>query len=146
MSVFYLPFIIQGLLMGIDERIHLRRGLGRWERLGHPLDSLTVFVPLSFIALNKFSNDHLIVFMILSVFSCLFVTKDEFVHRKECDLLESWLHALLYIFHPIVFTTSALLWKFYPEDPFIHYQPIIVGLFMVYQILKWSIPWKFSQK
>ncbi len=37
------PLAVQGIAMAVDElHFHRRRGLGRWERLGHPLDTLTV--------------------------------------------------------------------------------------------------------
>lgn len=142
MKVLYLPFIIQALLMGMDEVLHKRRGLGSWERLGHPLDTLTVFVPLSYIAINEFTEERLIVFGVLAVFSSLFITKDEFVHARECSPVENWLHSLLFILHPMIFFCSGILWKSFPEDEFIQFQPVIVGVFMLYQIFRWSIPWK----
>src|SRR5262245_62756094 len=41
-SLFLLiPFILQTFCMAVDEfYFHRRRGLPRWERLGHPLDTL----------------------------------------------------------------------------------------------------------
>ncbi len=142
MSYLYLPFILQGILMGVDEKIHVKRGLGTWERLGHPLDTLTVLVPLSFIAFNKYSPGDLTVYVIMAVFSCLFITKDEFVHSKECSGVENWLHALLFVLHPMIFLSAGVLWKDYPESEFLKYQPVVVFVFMIYQILRWSIPWK----
>lgn len=137
-----IPFILQGILMSIDEVLHMKRGLGTWERLGHPLDTFTVFVPLSFIALNEYSIDNLKIYGILSVFSCFFITKDEFVHSTECTKFESWLHSVLFILHPMIFFCSGFLWKDHPDNEFLSYQPLIIGIFMIYQILKWSIPWK----
>ena len=142
MSYLYIPFIIQGILMGVDERIHARRGLGLWERFGHPLDTLTVFVPLSYVAINEYTKNGLTIFIILSVFSCIFITKDEFVHRRECSALECWIHAILFVLHPMIFLCTAILWMNHPENEFIIYQPMAVGIFMIYQIFRWSIPWK----
>lgn len=142
MNALYIPFILQGILMGVDERIHMKRGLGLWERLGHPLDSLTVFVPLAFIAIKECTQETLTIYIILASFSCLFVTKDEFVHSHECAGFENWLHAILFVMHPVVFLCAFLLWRDHPEDQFIHFQPLVVGIFMLYQILRWSIPWK----
>jgi hypothetical protein len=142
MKLLYLPFIIQGILMGIDEVFHMKRGLGLWERLGHPLDSLTVFVPLAYIAINECISISSTVFIILATFSCLFITKDEFVHASECKGIENWLHSMLFILHPVVFLCAFLLWRDHPEDQFIQFQPLVVGFFMLYQILRWSIPWK----
>jgi hypothetical protein len=146
MSYLYLPFIIQGLVMGVDEKIHVERGLGKWERFGHPLDTLTVLIPVSYAALQLFSNNGLILFVVLSLFSCFFITKDEFIHTKECSGLENWLHAVLFILHPMIFLATGLLWRYRPEDLFLKVQPILVFIFMMYQILRWSVPWhKFTK-
>jgi hypothetical protein len=142
MSYLYVPFLIQGLLMMIDEYIHHQRGLGLWEKLGHPLDTLTVFVPLSFMAFHEFSRSRLTTFILLSVFSCFFITKDEFIHKRECSTFESWIHSLLFILHPIIFFSSGILWRYHSAHEFLAYQSMAVGLFMIYQLLKWSIPWK----
>lgn len=142
MSYLYLPFIIQGILMFFDERIHKKRGLGVWERLGHPLDTLTVFVPLSYVAVNKFSESGLTIFLILAIFSCLFITKDEFIHAEECKGIENWIHSLLFVIHPMIFVATGILWKYYPDNAFLFYQPIVVGVFMMYQVITWSFIWK----
>jgi hypothetical protein len=142
MSFLYLPFITQGLIMGVDEYFHQKRDLGKWERVGHPLDTLTVFIPLSIIAFNDYSDHHLSAYVTLAVISCLFITKDEFIHAKECSPFENWLHSVLFILHPIIFLCSGLIWKNEPQNIFLVYQVIFVGTFMVYQIFRWSIPWK----
>lgn len=142
MRYLYLPFILQSIIMGIDEGIHLKRGLGLWERVGHPLDTLTVLVPLSFVVLNDYSSSHLKSFILLSAFSCLFITKDEFIHRKECSIFENWLHSLLFVLHPLIFLSTGLLWVEDSQNVLLIIQPIIIFLFMIYQIFKWSPPWK----
>jgi hypothetical protein len=141
-QLLYLPFIIQGIMMGFDEKIHKKRGLGAWERLGHPLDTLTVFVPLSMAAINEYSEGGLISFIILAIFSCLFITKDEFIHSKECNQTENWIHSMLFILHPMIFVCTAILWKYHPTDDFPAYQAMAVGAFMVYQVMRWSLTWK----
>ncbi len=146
MSYLYLPFIIQGILMGVDEQIHVKRGLGTWERLGHPLDTLTVLIPLSYIAFYRYGEGELTAYIIMAIFSCLFITKDEFVHSKECEPMENWLHALLFVLHPMIFLSAGILWRNYPDNEFIKYQPFLVLVFLIYQILRWSIPWKQPTK
>lgn len=142
MSYLYLPFLIQSILMGYDEVLHHKRGLGIWERLGHPLDSLTVFVPLSMIAMNDYNESRLTMYSILAVFSCLFITKDEFVHHRECSSVETWIHSVLFVLHPMIFLSSGILWKNDPNNFFLTLQPALVGIFMIYQILRWSFLWK----
>jgi len=96
--------------MFFDEfHFHHARGLGRWERVGHPLDSLSLIaglVPLLF----PYSSVALFVFVALALFSCVFVTKDEWVHASECPPFEGWLHALLFVLHPLVFVGFGALW------------------------------------
>jgi hypothetical protein len=132
--------------MGVDEKLHWKRGLGRWERLGHPLDSLTVLIPMSLISLTTVTKPLLSAYVVLSAFSCLFITKDEFIHSKECSPFENWLHAVLFIIHPMIFFTSGILWIYHPNDQLLKYQPLLVGMFMLYQVVKWSIPWKQQTK
>ena len=128
--------------MGVDEWLHYRRDLPTWERIGHPLDTLTVLFGLLFINYFPYSEEHRMTYIGLCVFSCLFITKDEWVHQKVCIGFEHWLHALLFIVHPLVFLSMGMLWANDPEDPILNTAPIIVTGFMLYQILRWSIPWR----
>src|SRR5580700_655918 len=107
-----LPFIIQTFVILTDEfYFHVRRGLPKWERLGHPLDTLTVLACFIFILLVPYSSFSLKIYIGLAIFSCIFVTKDEFVHKKCCPASEQWLHALLFLNHPIVLTAAGLIWS-----------------------------------
>lgn len=121
--------------MFIDEfKFHRKRGLGRWERLGHPVD--TVFFLLPFIAtLFNASNP---VFISLCIFSSLVVTKDEFVHAKECEGAENFLHALLFIIHPVALYGLWLAWK-HDMNTIIQIQVLIIALFMIYQFTYWNL-------
>jgi heme/copper-type cytochrome/quinol oxidase subunit 4 len=130
------------MLMIYDETLHRRRGLGAWERLGHPLDTISVLFPLSLAALLEFSETNLQIFIAASAFSCLLVTKDEFVHARECDAHEHWVHAVLFILHPLVFVATGALWWIDPTDIVLAAQPGILGLFFIYQIIFWSYVWK----
>ena len=141
MIYLYLPFFLLAIVMGIYERLDHKRGMGKWERYGHPLDTLTVLIPFSYINSNYYSSEHLYIYLFLCSFSCLFVTKDEFIHHELCSKFEHWLHALLFILHPLVFLSAALMWK-EGGYPFLSSLPYLVGGFMFYQIIIWSIPWK----
>ncbi|HWU42647.1 MAG TPA: hypothetical protein VN132_04380, partial [Bdellovibrio sp.] len=49
-SAFVPIAILQGSIMLIDEFFfHHKRGLPRWERIGHPLDTITVLTCLLFL-------------------------------------------------------------------------------------------------
>lgn len=142
----YLPFLLQGIVMGLDEMLHLKRDLGKWERFGHPIDTLSLMLPLIFISLNDFSISRLKLYVGMSIFSCLLITKDEFIHRDVCSGLECWLHSLLFILHPLVLIAAGLLWRNFPESHFNMIQVSAVTFFFFYQIIRWSIPWRELQR
>lgn len=159
-----LPFFIQMLVIGVDEfGFHIRRGLPKWERIGHPLDTLTVLCCFGFLLFVPYSPLHLKEYIAISIFSCLFVTKDEFVHKECCNAKEQWLHALLFLNHPIVLTMGALLWPllhgvvlFSWMEPFLVHQQVLyffilsqvamTTLFLFYQIFYWNVYYAKRQK
>ena len=58
------PFILQALLIFFDEGVfHLKRGLPKWERIGHPVDTLSVLACLVFVLLTPFSKAALWVYI-----------------------------------------------------------------------------------
>jgi len=89
---------------------HTRRGLPRWERIGHPLDTLTVVLLLAWILFVAPAYGTVVVFLVLVVFSCIFITKDEAVHKRYCSTAEMWLHSILFMLHPIMLASAGLLW------------------------------------
>ncbi len=137
------PFLIQALLMAIDEgHFHRRRGLPRWERLGHPLDTLTVIACQAFCVLRAPDSPHALgVFIALAVFSSLFVTKDELVHSKLCSPGENWLHAVLFVVHPVVLACFAMLWRQTGHQHLLQLQLGLTVVVAVFQTLYWSPMW-----
>jgi len=145
--ILYLPFLFQGIIMTFDEfYFHEKRGLPRWEIIGHPLDTLTTALTLSIPIFFEYSVSSELGFIIFATFSCLFITKDEFVHADHCSKSENWTHAILFILHPITFMATYFIWKNYPENIFLKVQFVLVTLFMFYQIIRWSSLWKALQK
>ena len=155
-----LPFTLQALAIGFDELyFHHRRGLPKWERIGHPIDTLSVLNCMGFAILVPFSPLALKIYIGLAVLSCLMVTKDEFVHKHFCPAAENWLHALLFILHPITLTMVGLIWAFlggaelpswistlfdntWSLNLFLHAQTYAMGVFLLYQIIFWNFIWK----
>jgi len=130
--MWWLVFAAHATLMAIDEGIfHRKRFLPRWERIGHPLDTLSVIIPVSVLYFLPAQEP---LFMVLAIFSCLFVTKDEWVHSEHCEATENWLHALLFILHPIIFYAS---WKLI-RDPFFPAVLVAMGLWGLYQAVYWN--------
>ena len=106
-----IPIALQGVVTVADEVVfHWKRGLPRWERLGHPLDTLTVLCCMLWILCVPPGSRAAWAYAGLAIFSSVFVTKDERVHKLYCPAAEHWLHAVLFILHPLVLISLALLW------------------------------------
>ena len=145
--LYVVPFVLQGLAIFFDEfYFHHRRGLGQLEKVGHPLDTLTVLIAYLFLLSYTYSETNLYIFIGITAFSSLFVTKDEFVHAELCEPAEHWLHALLFILHPLSFLSAALLWKNQAGQSILQAQSIVLSLFILYQIIYWSRTWKTALK
>ncbi len=119
--------------MFCDEFIHHQRGLGLWERVGHPIDSFFFLLP--FIYTQLFTNTN--IFIILCLFSSLLITKDEFVHSKECEAKEQWLHSVLFVLHPIALYGLWYAWV-NNLNQIIQVQSVIIFIFILYQIIYWN--------
>lgn len=155
-----LPFLLQGICIGFDEVVfHVRRGLPRWERIGHPLDTLSVISCFLFVFFVPYSPAALKVYIGLAIFSCLMVTKDEFVHKHHSPASENWLHALLFLLHPVVLSFAGMMWAalfgeiwmkwMVPlmDDPgalkaVLGAELVLLSLFFMYQVVFWNIVWR----
>ena len=104
-------FALQALAMAVDEGVfHRRRGLPRWERIGHPLDSATVLACYAWLLGAAPTRENAFVYAGLTGFSSLFVAKDEPIHARRCEPGELRLHALLFVLHPSVLLGAGWIW------------------------------------
>lgn len=134
-----IPFVLQGIAMFFDEfYFHRKRGLPMWERVGHPLDTISVLSCYLVIYFLPFTELNLNIYIGLCAFSCLLITKDEFVHTQLCDAAENWLHAVLFVLHPLTFIAAGIMWKENLFPSFIFMQPFVISVFLIYQIVYWS--------
>lgn len=158
-----IPFMVQAVAILFDEIVyHRKRGLPKWERIGHPIDTFSVL--LCFIYPMIFSVTPLAIkgYIGLSILSCLLVTKDEFVHKDHCPRGEMWLHAFLFLNHPVLLIAVGLMWPQiqgssaplwianWLDQPlllkeFLLSQIALVSLFFLYQALYWNLLWKQKQ-
>jgi len=155
-----LPFLLQGILIGLDEYVfHVKRGLPTWEKIGHPLDTLSVILCFLFILNVPYSPGALKWFIGLAIFSCLMVTKDEFIHKHHSPAAENWLHAVLFVLHPIVLAFAGIIWSasggiaspkwispFLDNPPALKMvltmQTVLLTLFFFYQVIFWNVVWR----
>ena len=150
-ALLFLPSTVQGGLMLVDEfYYHMQRGLPRWERISHPIDTLATLACLVFALTMDFSETNLIIYISLCSFSSILITKDEFVHRSLCKEMEMWIHALLFVVHPAVLLAAGFFWFFRnstgggllgPESATtaLALQTLVLTSFFIYQVLFWGI-------
>lgn len=151
------PFLLQVLCMAVDELYyHHRRKLPRWERIGHPLDTLTVLLCFGWLIFVAPTTETVSIYIGLSLFSCFFVTKDEWVHQQYCSGGEHWMHALQFVLHPVMLSGAGLLWAALHQQPsgLVAYEGFertfflgnfwLTAAFGCYQIIYWNILWRPS--
>ena len=128
----------------MDEFIfHRQRGLPLWERIGHPIDTFATGICYVWILFRLPTEFNIGVYIGLCVFSSLLITKDEFIHQAHCRAAESWLHAVLFVLHPVSFMAAFLIWLYggYGNGAnavfmsVLVFQVLLMGLFFIYQIL-----------
>ncbi len=153
------PFGLQTACMALDELyFHRKRGLPRWERIGHPLDTLTVLVCLLWLVALPPTPGAIAAYVALAIFSSLFVTKDEGVHLESCGAAEQRIHAFLFSLHPLVLLGAALLWPSAHgrgcgewircdghERQYLIASCVMVSGFGLFQLLYWNLPWRFRK-
>jgi hypothetical protein len=142
MFVLVAPLVVQAALMAVDEGwFHRRRGLPRFERLGHPVDTFSVACCYAWLLSSQPTRANGTVFAVFALVSCLVVTKDEWIHARVCTPGEHWLHALLFVLHPIALAGLGVLWWLHHRTPVAVALALTLG-FGAYQLIAWSIPWR----
>lgn len=139
-NYFIIASLVQAIGMLVDEfYFHYKRSLPRWERLGHPLDTITVIIIFIILAITDPLFETPPILFVMIIFSCLFITKDEWVHQEHCSGGELWLHALLFVVHPIVLFLAWASWK---ESGFSvphQIQLTMLIVFLLYQVIYWNL-------
>ena len=135
-----IPIGMQAFAMLVDEGyFHQRRELPRWERIGHPLDTLTIALCLGWLLAVPRSQPFAVpVYLALAIASTLCVTKDEAVHARACGAGEHWLHAVLFALHPIVLAAYGWLW-WGGHGVLLAVQLAVTLAFATYQVIYWNV-------
>ena len=155
---FAIPGGLLAALMFVDEIcFHRRRELPRWERIGHPLDTLSVVICYTLTLILTPNSQALLIYGLLSVGSCLLVSKDEKVHARRCEAGEHWLHAMLFMLHPLALLGGAVLWlapragelgivlsaRDLASARFVLVAQVCLALlFGLYQLIYWNVRWR----
>lgn len=147
LPILLVPAFLQALAMIADEGVfHRRRGLNRWERIGHPFDALCVAGCYAWLLSRSPTDPNaLAIYIGLAAVSCVLITKDEFVHARVCKPLEHWLHAVLFVLHPIVFLAFGVIWWNGGGELWIALQLGLTVACALHQVVYWSIAWKTAR-
>lgn len=136
-ALFLAAATVQAILMVFDEFFfHWKRILPRWERIGHPVDSISLLLPIGIAAFGAKTSASEIAFTVLAVLSCICITKDEWVHQAHSSAGENWVHSALFILHPVILIASYMIWE---QGSFLlqmFFASIFV--FMLYQTFFWN--------
>ncbi|MDE2141895.1 MAG: bifunctional 2-polyprenyl-6-hydroxyphenol methylase/3-demethylubiquinol 3-O-methyltransferase UbiG [Elusimicrobia bacterium] len=128
----------QGALMLVDEFfLHRERALGEWESWGHAADSAVFAAVLVLPACFAPTARATAAYAAGAVFSTLMVTKDEWIHARECGPFEQWVHSLLFALHPCVLIGIAALWILGEAAAARAALPLVVAAFSAYQWIYW---------
>ena len=133
----YIPFALLGALMLFDEGyFHVRRGLPRWERIGHPVDTAVFMAAIAWAAVCPAGGWSLGIFVALGLFSCVVITKDEWVHAECCSGGEQFVHALLFVLHPLALLAA---WKL--REAGLPLWPLLAasGALGAWQVIYWNV-------
>lgn len=144
--ILLVPPALQALAMAFDELVfHRRRGLPRWERWGHPIDTLSTALCYGWLVSRAPDAPHALAgYVALCVASCLLITKDELVHAQLCEPAEGWLHSVLFVLHPVVFLCFWLLWQA-GEGRLVQGALLLTLGVMFYQLVYWIPAWSRSK-
>ncbi len=140
-----IPFTLQAIAMAVDEGyFHRKRGLPKWERIGHPVDTLSVIFALCIPRFIAPGANALLAYSIASIGSCILITKDEWIHKKYCPATENWLHSVLFILHPICLMSAGKLWisEVSWAKGFLSGELLLLILASLFQIIYWSWVWE----
>ncbi|WII72177.1 hypothetical protein QJS83_17075 [Bdellovibrio sp. 22V] len=138
MTAFIIVSAIQGAAILFDEFFfHRKRGLPKWERISHPIDTLSMIGCLLFLAFVERTPTTEKIYYVIAALSCILVTKDEWVHRKYCKAEEMWLHAVLFMMHPLILFFAMGVW----EDGRALFLGLSGGIFifLIYQLIYWGL-------
>ncbi|APJ02553.1 hypothetical protein AXG55_00830 [Silvanigrella aquatica] len=160
-EIISLSFVsFHAFLMIIDEFIfHRKRVLPKWERVGHPIDSLFFLICFFIVLFFPMNMNSILFFTLFACISCFIIIKDEGVHLKYCSKYEQYIHALLFVLHPIILIILFLSWSSFSVSYFpifevfksfflkllIYFQFFSATIFLFYQIVFWNFIFKEAE-
>jgi len=156
----FILICLHAILMFFDEFLfHRKRILPRWERIGHPFDTLFILACFFLVIFFPMTLKTISIYIIISIISSVIIIKDEPIHLKYCSKYEQILHAFLFILHPVILISLFLSWPSFTKSYFlilenfhslflkylIYFHFISATIFFFYQIIFWNFIFKETQ-
>lgn len=154
LEIFFIGIILfHAFVLFVDEfYCHLKRGLPKWERIGHPIDTACFLICYILVIFFPMNDVVFFIFLINAVFSCFLIVKDEAVHLKYANSFEQYLHALLFVLHPVILCILFLSWGLFTKSEFLFFnyfefsllkyviltQFFLAIIFFWYQLIYWN--------
>lgn len=137
-GLYFASVFILSVVILIDEfYFHWKRNLPRWERLGHPVDTILFLLPIGLLAFSEKTSLSEATYAYTSVLSCLCITKDEWIHAQHSGPSEIWFHSLLFTLHPVVLISGYFIWG--QHLTFVRLFFFAVLAFGIYQFIFWNV-------
>lgn len=123
----------------IDEPLHCKRGLNRWEKISHPVDALcsAITFAIGYFACIYKTSLLFWSFCLTALITIIMSFKDEFVHKEHCSAQENLVHAAMFslnaaalCFGSVVVLVEGSAWVFLVSGAF-------ALLAMLWQISFW---------
>ena len=137
--------MIHGILFAYDEYIlHKKRSLSQKEVNSGLIDGVLFLSTVAMTLFTSFSSTLSIVYISLSLLSCLAIIKHEYFLPKEISVKERLIHVTLYILHPLILYAFYISWKLNFFGTNLTYWMLQLGYFALgfkaisYHVIYWN--------
>ena len=114
--------LTHALLYFIDEHvIHRKRGLAPNEIKSGIFDGILYVITVGLTIFTSYTETLGVIYFILATLSCLSIIKHEYFYPEVLEKRERIIHALLYVFHPLILFAFFESWKSNLFDNHLHY-------------------------
>ena len=133
--------LLAAIFILIDEPMHIKRGLGHWEKISHLTDELfsALTFYIGYLALVNKSNFLFFLYCAFSVLTQVLTYKDEFIHKAESLPKEHIIHACMFSLNAAIFTLGAVMILLQVSPQIFLFSLALVGLSIIWQISYWWV-------
>lgn len=127
-----LLWVTHGCITMYDELfLHRKRGLTLYEARLHWIDTALVVFVQALAVFCEPTGFTMTLYLLAAILSCLSITKEEWLHREVCSGSEHWLHAMMFMLHPLSLLAAGITWQRL-DRPLIHLADWRLNVLLVY--------------